>query len=105
MNTLQAVNCPTSALGTDEMETEIMKVVVYPNPTNDMINVNYTIENSSNVTLRLTSIHGQILKEVKTNNAIGLQMSSIDISNQSSGMYFVTITTETESFTTKVVKR
>ncbi|MES2747841.1 MAG: hypothetical protein V4648_05655, partial [Bacteroidota bacterium] len=54
MNTLQAVNCPTSTLGTDEMETEIMKVVVYPNPTNDIVNVNYTLENTSDVTLRLT---------------------------------------------------
>ncbi|MES2748677.1 MAG: T9SS type A sorting domain-containing protein, partial [Bacteroidota bacterium] len=69
------------------------------------VNVNYTLENTSDVTLRLTSIQGQTIKEVKTNNAIGLQTNSVDISNQSSGMYFVTITTETESFTTKVIKR
>ncbi len=104
-NVIVIVNCPTSALGNNEMETEDMKIVVYPNPTNDMVNVNYNIENASNVTLQLTSIQGQVIKEVKMINVLGLQTTTVDLSNQTSGMYFITLSTENESFTTKVVKR
>lgn len=104
-NTLQTVNCPTSALETAELNADSMKVSVYPNPTNDMVNINYTLENASNVVLRLTNIQGQVISQTKFDKSSGLQTDILNMSNQSSGMYFVTITTETESFTTKVIKR
>ena len=82
-----------------------MKVSVYPNPTNEMVNINYTLENASNVVLRLTNIQGQVIFQIKLDKSSGFQTETLNLSNQSSGMYFVTITTETESFTTKVIKR
>ena len=105
-NTLQAVNCPNSALSTNEMNSNNLKTSVYPNPTNGEVNVDFVLEDSSNVTLRLTSIQGQVIKEVKMNGLTGgSQTTTLDLSNQASGLYFVTITTETESFTAKVMKR
>lgn len=80
-------------------------VEIYPNPTNDIVNINYTLANSSNVGLQLTNIQGQVISQTKLDKSSGLQTDTLNLSNQSSGMYFVTITTETESFTTKVIKR
>jgi len=104
-NTLQSVNCPTSALAITELNSASMEVSVYPNPSNDIVNINYTLENPSNVVLRLTNIQGQVISEMKLDKSSGLQTDTLNLSNQSSGMYFVSITTETESFTTKVIKR
>lgn len=105
MNTLQNVNCPTAVLGTDEIVSENLKTSVYPNPTNDVVNIDFVLENSDTVSLRLTTIHGQVIKEVKLNGITGMQTTTLDLGNQSSGMYFITIATETESYTAKVVKR
>ncbi len=104
-NTLQAVNCPTSTLAIHEINSESLKSVVYPNPTNGEVNIDFVLENSADVTLRLTSIQGQVIREVKRNGLTGLQTTTLDISNQPSGLYFVTIATENESFTTKVMKK
>ncbi len=104
-NTLQAVNCPTTPLALEEVNTDNMKVSVYPNPTHDIVNINYTLKNASNVILQLTNIQGQVISQIKLDKSSGLQTDTLNVSNQSSGMYFVTITTENESFTTKVIKR
>lgn len=104
-NTLQSVGCPSTPLGTTELASENIKVVVYPNPTNDIVNVDFALENSSNVVIRLINIQGQIINEVKMDSSIGFQSTTLNLSNQSSGMYFVTVTSDTEKFTTKVIKR
>jgi len=105
MNTLQSINCPNSTLSTAEIPAQNLKTTVYPNPTNDVVNIDFVLENSNDITLRLTTIQGQIIKEVRMNGLSGMQTTTLDLTNQSSGMYFVTIATETESFTTKVMKR
>lgn len=105
MNTLQNVNCPSAVLENHEIQSENLKTNVYPNPTNDVVNIDFVLQNSDTVSLRLTTIHGQVIKEVKLNGITGMQTTTLDLSNQSTGMYFVTIATETESFTAKVVKR
>jgi alpha-tubulin suppressor-like RCC1 family protein len=104
-NTLQTVNCPTSPLALEELNTDGMEVSVYPNPTNDIVNINYTLENATNVVVQLTNIQGQVISQTKLDKSSGLQTDTLNLSNQSSGMYFVTITTETETLTVKVIKR
>jgi len=104
-NTLQSVNCPTTPLATNDLNTDTLKVTVYPNPTNDIVTINYNLEDSSNVVLQLTNIQGQVISQTKLDKSNGLQTDTLNLSNQSSGMYFVSITTEYGSFTTKVIKR
>jgi alpha-tubulin suppressor-like RCC1 family protein len=104
-NTLQSVGCPTTALATEEVSTENNKTTVYPNPTNDIVNVDFTLENSSNVSIQLTNIQGQLITEIKMENTSGLQTATLNLSNQSSGMYFITVTSQEKTFTTKVIKR
>jgi alpha-tubulin suppressor-like RCC1 family protein len=103
-NTLQLINCPGS-LGNEEITLNSTNISVYPNPTNDIINVDYTLENSTKITIQITNIQGQIINEIKIDRNSGTQTETIDLSNQSSGMYFITLTTENNSFTSKVVKR
>ena len=70
---------------------------VFPNPVNNLLHINSSL---SNYTYELYSIHGQLLnKKVGNNN-----LSVIDCSSLTSGMYLLTITQSGKSKTFKFVK-
>jgi alpha-tubulin suppressor-like RCC1 family protein len=104
-NTMQSVGCPTTTLSNETVLIDNNTISVYPNPTNNIANINYTLEDSSSVILRLINIQGQIIVETKTDKTNGLQTESIDLSNQSSGLYFITLTTDKENYCGKIIKR
>jgi alpha-tubulin suppressor-like RCC1 family protein len=104
-NTLQSIGCPTTVLANERISMDKNTISVYPNPTNNLVNIDYTLDNSSNVVLRLTNIQGQLITEIKTEKSSGLNTDTLDLSSQSSGMYFLTITSGSNTFTTKVVKQ
>lgn len=104
-NTLQSVGCPTTVLANETVSMDKNTISVYPNPTNTIVNINYTLEYSSNVIIRLANIQGQTISEIKTEKSSGLNTETLDLSAQSNGMYFLTITSGNNTFTTKVVKQ
>lgn len=104
-NTLQSVGCPTTVLANETVSMDKNTISVYPNPTNNIVNIDYTLENSSNVVLRLTNIQGQMITEIKTEKSSGLNTNTLDLSSQSNGMYFLTVTSGSNTFTAKVVKQ
>ena len=104
-NTLQSVGCPTTVLANETVSMDKNTISVYPNPTNTIVNIDYILENSSDVVLRLTNIQGQLITEIKTEKSSGLNTDSLDLSLQSSGMYFLTFISGNNTFTTKVVKQ
>ena len=104
-NTLQSVSCPTSPLSNETHTLDKAEISLYPNPTNDNVNIDFTLENSSTVSIRLMNLQGQVINQIKMDGISGLQTVSLDISNQSNGMYFITVTSDNGSFTEKVMKR
>jgi len=104
-NTLQSVSCPASTLANQTALLDKTGITIYPNPTKNSITLNYTLENSSMVNLRITTIQGQIIYESNTNKSNGFQTDIIDLSTQSNGMYFLTVTSGNTTFSTKVVKQ
>jgi alpha-tubulin suppressor-like RCC1 family protein len=104
-NNLQSVGCPTSTLANEIHTLDKAEISLYPNPTNGIVNIDYNLDNSSKITISVTNIQGQIINEIKVDRNSGTQTDSIDLSNQSRGMYFITLTNENSSFTSKVVKR
>lgn len=104
-NTLQSVSCPTSTLANQTVLLDKTGFTMYPNPTKSTITLNYTLENSSTVNVRITTIQGQIIYESNTTKSNGFQTDIIDLSAQSNGMYFLTITSGTTAFSAKVIKQ
>lgn len=104
-NTLQSVGCPTTVLANEVVSMKKNTISVYPNPTNTILNIDYILENSSNIVLRLTNIQGQLITEIKTEKSSGLNTDTLDLSSQSSGMYFLTLISGNNTFTTKVIKQ
>lgn len=103
-NIIVMVGCP-STLSNTEVISEINEVTVYPNPTNDIVNIDYSLENSEKVTVIVTTIQGQTISSTTMDKTSGTNSDAIDLSSQTNGMYFITITSESSSFTTKVIKR
>ncbi len=81
---------------TDVDEINNINVSVYPNPANDVIN----IELDKDANIEVLDILGQIIKTINNNN----KETTIDIKNLPSGVYFVRITTDKEIITKKLIK-
>ena len=101
--TVQSVGCPTS-LATNHVTLNSLDVKVYPNPTKGIVNINYTLEDSTDIMLSLTNIQGQVISKTKISKTSGLQTDSIDLSSLSNGMYFISIKSSNGNYSAKVIK-
>jgi len=79
------------------------KVVVYPNPTLGNVTVNIDLPVSSNVFVSITDMMG---KELMVLNRGELKSSSfdVDLSNFSSGVYFIKVQTDTNTYLEKIIR-
>lgn len=76
------------------------QIKVFPNPTRDMVNVNFEFGESQNVSVYLTDLLGRRLSDVGANNYQNDQLQ-IDLSNYANGIYYLVFDIEG----TKVVKK
>ena len=76
----------------------------YPNPFNPVTNISYSIEKSSNVTLKLYDVRGGLVQTLlsKRINA-GSHDYTLDASNLPSGVYFYTMSVNNVSKTKKLI--
>ena len=87
----------TSSVGIDEnLFYKYLKV--YPNPSNGK----FKIESYNNFinSIEIINIVGQ---KVFSKNYLKKSKSEIDISNQNNGIYFLSVTTNDKTFTTKII--
>lgn len=76
---------------TDEEEF-LSGLTLYPNPANNQIHIKYNLKASSHVQLNIFDISGRMVAgETLGNRAQGLNSEILDVSDLSSGMYFVNI--------------
>ncbi|MDI1316555.1 S8 family serine peptidase [Flavobacterium sp.] len=88
----------TNGLGLNSRDYD-NSVFIYPNPAQDVLN----FEIKSDVILSDISLSDISGKQIyKSTNAIG---NSIDVSNLSSGVYFITFKSDSNSITKKFIKR
>jgi hypothetical protein len=89
----------------EELNTDIYKFDVYPNPFSNDASIQYSVFNNSDISIRLTNSLGEILSEVKEFNNSGtheLLLSDI-YKNIDNGIYFITIISEKKSITKRIV--
>jgi Secretion system C-terminal sorting domain/Matrixin len=65
---------------------------IYPNPTNDLLNISYTINSNCMVKVQLINSIGQILKEVSNEQSIGSYTLTVDTKMFAKGIYFIKFT-------------
>lgn len=67
-------------------------ISVYPNPFNDIINVNLQVnKNIEELAVEIFNLYGQKISSVKNRNVFGEITIKTDLSNLSNGMYFVVV--------------
>ncbi len=65
-------------------------VTIMPNPSTGLVNVSVALANSQDLTLTVTNALGQVI--VNNNyNSVLTEVISLDLTNQSNGVYFVTV--------------
>lgn len=89
----------TTSLNESLSENEIN---LFPNPTNGELNITIRVLKNQNFTITLLNTLGQTIKEIKQENYSGGNLN-IDLSNNTKGLYFVNIKTETSSITKRIV--
>ncbi|MGH1339330.1 MAG: T9SS type A sorting domain-containing protein [Aureispira sp.] len=77
---------------------------VYPNPATAVLNVEFSLENATDVTYIVTDMTGRVVNMIQSNNVTN-DVQSIDVSEMAAGVYMITAKTEkgtsTKRFTVK----
>jgi hypothetical protein len=85
---------PTDLAGFDHVSDVVNPVTtarVFPNPTNGTLYVEVNASQSSDATMNVFNIMGQKVAEQTANFSTGINTASINTSELSSGVYFVTV--------------
>lgn len=99
---ISSAPCLTTPVGVDEISS-LVSQAIYPNPANNNTIVSYTLKNNENVTISLVDIYGKTIKVVAKQNQQAVNQN-IDLSNVSTGIYFVKLQGESFSKLIKLIK-
>ena len=95
---------PASWLGTANLNLET-ELTVYPNPTNDILNINFVSPKSQSVTIDLYNAVGQKISSIFTGNVdSGINDYTTSISSLANGIYYVKISSDSFIKTVKLTK-
>jgi hypothetical protein len=81
-----------------------LQLDVYPNPFNNIININYSIPSNENVTLEIYNVLGERVKSIIENTAIKTKETiSFNANIFSSGVYYLIMRTNSQQIARKIV--
>jgi len=74
----------------------ILQLSLYPNPSSDIVNIEFDLENSTSVTITIYDIMGREVRKVKKDEhtASGKQKVEINVSDLNAGTYICTVITD-----------
>ncbi len=79
--------CITKTISIEE-QTSLLNLVAYPNPTNNQLNLAYSLKNAENVTINIINTLGQTVKSVEF-QASENGVETLDVSDLADGIYHV----------------
>ena len=90
-----------AALALNENENPDNSLYIYPNPAMDILNIDLSLLNMNSAQISIADVSGkQIYTERRTKEVV-----SIDLSGYGSGIYFVSVLSENNLTTKKIVKK
>ncbi|MDB0011387.1 T9SS type A sorting domain-containing protein [Crocinitomicaceae bacterium] len=93
-------------LGLEENTSSISIGNIYPNPTSGVSTVSYSLQNSSEVSVNIVDITGKKVYDSKEGQKVsGKHTLDIDATEFNNGVYYVTISTDEEIVTKKLIKK
>ena len=82
----------------------IGKLDIYPNPTENILNIAITCNTAENISVDIVSISGQVLLHNSYEN-VKDQVITLNTAELASGFYYVRITTQQGTMVAKVMKQ
>ena len=79
---------------------EMNQIEVYPNPSTGVFNLNLNNVEAKNI--EIYDVTGKLIKKMENKSIT--QLTQIDLSNASNGIYFVKISTENDTVTKRIIK-
>ncbi len=106
----EVTNANTTDAGMLDADRDMVDVIVYPNPTKDIVNVQCTMNNAQCSGIEIVDMYGKIITTVGTRFIASTQFpasapTQINVSGLAAGMYFVRVTTDKGVVTKPFVKR
>jgi PKD repeat protein len=89
-----------------ETENGVVSTQLYPNPTIGQFSIEMEANQTTDVTISLTNLVGQVIEKSTTEISVGTNVISFDSSTYPSGIYLVTITNNKSGvlFNSKLIK-
>jgi len=86
-------------------EDENYSLTIYPNPTNNDININYKLKTNEQISIKIVGFLGRTILSLKTNEFLkpGSYSNKVSLSGLSAGVYFVQILTTKKTINKKIV--
>jgi len=83
-------------------EKEAVSFVIYPNPTDGIFTISYTIPENEAINLKIIDLTGQVVYSNKNLNALSGQENQIDVTGLKKGIYIVRLETVSGIVTKKI---
>ena len=80
-------------------------ITLYPNPSNDVVNVQCTMNNVQLKGIEVIDVYGKVVRTVVGANNYSPMQTRINVSDLAAGMYFVRVTTDAGAVTKTFVKK
>ncbi len=79
------------------------ELTLTPNPTNDIVNINFSSTKSQNVSVKVMDIVGNVVVNKEYNVNSGVVNNKLDLSKLSGGLYFVSVLCDDIKTTKKII--
>lgn len=87
-----------------EFNMDLGEISVYPNPTAENLNISFSTEESQDIRICVFNSLGKIVRSENFSNVFGKFSRKIDMSGFPEGVYMVTVRSNENLFSTKVIK-
>jgi hypothetical protein len=93
-----------TSLGLHSAKGDLKVLTVYPNPTNQLLNIAFESENNSAVSIMITDVQGSVVKQIERHHQQNnLFKESIDCSDLRAGLYQVSIYQNNQTYTQRIM--
>lgn len=97
---------PVIVLGvTENGQQGNTSMIVYPNPGSGNATLQITLDKPTDLTIFVYSTLGQVVCSKQLKNQNGVVKENIDIADMATGVYFISVQTDREKLSTKLIKK
>ncbi|RLD80311.1 MAG: hypothetical protein DRJ15_07360 [Bacteroidetes bacterium] len=96
------INYEIGNVGVEE-PVAFTELEVFPNPATDALNVNFQLDNSQSIEMRLVNVTGEAIYSDKLTNVSGSVNHKIDVSNFAKGIYILNLTSGEGTVNKKII--